>query len=70
MSKREEERGITHIKDSVDASIQRHEDYIEKCGGRLITSPETILKHEEQENGNNQKIKDGKKNNSMDVLID
>ena len=31
-------RGLTSIEDSVDASIQRLEDYIEKRGGRLITA--------------------------------
>ena len=30
--------GLTSTEDSVDASIQRLEDYIEKRGGRLITS--------------------------------
>ena len=31
-------RGLASIKDSIDASIQRLEDYIEKCGGRLNTA--------------------------------
>ena len=31
-------RGLISIEDSVDASIQRLEDYIEKCGGKLITA--------------------------------
>ena len=31
-------KGIASIKDSVDASIQRLEDYIKKCRGRLITA--------------------------------
>ena len=31
-------RGLSSIEDSVDVSIQRLEDYIEKRGGRLITS--------------------------------
>ena len=31
-----ERRGIAGIKDSVDASIQRLEDYIQKREGRLI----------------------------------
>ena len=31
-------RGYTNIQDSVDASIERLEDYIKKCGGRLITT--------------------------------
>ena len=33
--------GIASIEDSIDAVIQRLEDYIEKRGGRL--PPETIL---------------------------
>ena len=36
-SRREGERGLASIEDSVVASIQRLEDYIEKRGGRLIT---------------------------------
>ena len=31
-------RGLASMEDSVDASIQRHKDYIEKHGGRLITA--------------------------------
>ena len=31
-------KGLTRIEDSVDASIQRLEDYIEKRGERLITT--------------------------------
>ena len=31
-------KGVAIIKDSVDSSIQRLEDYIEKGGGRLITA--------------------------------
>ena len=47
MSRKEGERWLTSIEDSVDASIQRLEDYIEKRGRRLIKDwlqpPETIL---------------------------
>ena len=35
-SRKEGGRGLTSIEDSVDASIQRLEDYIEKRRGRLI----------------------------------
>ena len=35
---REEGRGLTSIKDNVDASIQRLEDYIQKYDGGLITA--------------------------------
>ena len=38
VSRRVGGRGLTSIKDSVDASIQRLEDDIEKRGGRLITA--------------------------------
>ena len=37
MSWTEGERGIISIEDSVEASIQRLENYIEKCGGWLIS---------------------------------
>ena len=37
MSRKEGGSGLASIEDRVDASIQRLEDYIEKCGGRLIT---------------------------------
>ena len=36
VSRKEEGRGLASIEDSVDASIQRLEDYIEKHEGRLI----------------------------------
>ena len=35
---RKQRRGLASIEDSVDASIQRPEDYIEKHGGGLITA--------------------------------
>ena len=38
VSRKEGRRGLTSVKDSVDALIQRLEDYIEKCGGILITA--------------------------------
>ena len=37
VSRREGGRGLDSIEDSVDTSMQRLEDYIEKRGGRLIT---------------------------------
>ena len=36
VSRRERGRGFASIKDGIDASIQRLEDYIEKRGGRQI----------------------------------
>ena len=38
VSRKEGGRGLTSIEDSVDASIQRFEDYIEKHEGGLITT--------------------------------
>ena len=38
VSRREGGRGLTSIEDSVDTSIQRLEDHIQKHGGRLITA--------------------------------
>ena len=38
VSRKEGERELTNIKDSVDASIQRLKDYIEKRGEGLITA--------------------------------
>ena len=37
VSRKEGGRGLVSIEDSVDTSMQRHEDYIKKRGGRLIT---------------------------------
>ena len=37
-SRKQAGRGHTSTEDSVDASIQRLEDYIQKLGGRLITT--------------------------------
>ena len=38
LSRKEEGRGLASIEDSVDASIQRLEDYIQKHDGGLITA--------------------------------
>ena len=38
ISRKEGRRGLACIEDSIDASIQRLEDYIEKRGGRPITA--------------------------------
>ena len=38
MSRREGERALGSTDDSVDALIQQLEDYIQKCGGRLIAA--------------------------------
>ena len=39
VSRKEGRRGLVRIEDSVDASIQRLEDYIKKHGEGLITTP-------------------------------
>ena len=38
VSRKEGGSGFARIEDSVEASIQRHEDYVEKHGGGLITA--------------------------------
>ena len=64
-------RGLTSIEDSVDASIQRLEDYIRKHGGRLDYSPQKrYWQHNRRQNDNKLGIKNGKKNHSMGVLND
>ena len=64
-------RGIVRIADSIDASIQRLEDYIEKHEGGLIT---TIRNNTDNtiDKKNWQKLvnKNGRKNNSMGTLND
>ena len=41
VSRKERGRGFASVEDSVDASKQRLEDYIEKQSGRLITATRT-----------------------------
>ena len=41
--RKEGERGLASIEESVDASIQRLENYLQKRGGRLITGTRKIL---------------------------
>ena len=38
VSRKKVGRGLASIEDSVDASIQRRENYVKKRGGRLITA--------------------------------
>ena len=40
VSRKERGRELVSIEDSVDASIQRFEDYIEKCGKDWLQPPE------------------------------
>ena len=61
-------RELVSIKDSVDASIQRLEDFIEKRGGGLITA----TGNNTDNSSINRKINknNGKKHNSMDISSD
>ena len=43
VSRKDGGRALAGIEDSVAASIQQHEDYMQKRGGRLITATKTIL---------------------------
>ena len=38
VSRKKGEKGLASVEDSDDVSIQRLEDFTEKCGGRLITA--------------------------------
>ena len=70
VSRKEGGRGLTNIEDSVDASIQRLEDYIEKHEGGLITAirnnTDNTIDNRMTKLGN----KNGRKNNSMGALND
>ena len=62
VSRREGEKGLASIEDSVDALIQRFEDYIQKRRGRLITAT--------RNNTNDTKISGSrKKNKSVKVSM-
>ena len=71
VSRKEVGRRLADIEDSVDASIQRFEDYIEKCIGRLITATRNNTNDERISRTKiTRKQKKGKKNNSMNILSD
>ena len=54
VSRKERGRGLASIEDSVDALIQRLEDYIEKYVGELITAmKKQFWQHGDQQNNNN-----------------
>ena len=61
-------RGLASIEDSVDTSIQRLEDYIEKHERGLITAIRNNTDNTIDDK--NQETKNGKENNSMGVLND
>ena len=66
---RKGEKGNSSIEDSIDASIQRSEFFIEKCGGRLITATRN---NTYTRNNRKEIIKEimGRKNNCIEVLSD
>ena len=71
VSRKEGETEFTTIKYSVDASIQRLNDYIEKCRERLITATRNNTDNTKPNRTEiTRKQKNEKKNNSMDVLND
>ena len=57
MSRKEEERGLASIQDSVDASIQRLEDYIKKRRKTDFSHQKQYRQHKHQQYKNNQEIK-------------
>ena len=70
VDRKEGGRGLPSIEDSVDVSIQRLEDYIEKHEGGLITA---IKNDTDNTNTNRMTItrkKNGKKNNFMGAIND
>ena len=69
-SRKEAGRGLASLENSVDASIQRLEDYIEMRGGRLITASRNNTYNTRINRTDITGSKNGKKNNSMDVSSD
>ena len=65
MSRKQGGRGLASIEDNVNASIQRLE---EKCGRRLITASRNNTGNTMTNTTEKTENKNGKKNNSMDVL--
>ena len=70
VSRKEGGRGLASIEDSVDASIQRFEDYRGKNEGGIFTA----IRNDTDNTMNNRKTittkQNGKKNNYMGVLND
>ena len=69
VSRKKGGRRFANAEDSVDASIQRLEDYIQKRGGRLITATGNNTDNT-RTNRTTITNENGKKNNSMGVLSD
>ena len=64
-----ERKRIVCIEDSVETSIQRLIDFIEMCGRRLVTATRSNI-DDTRIIGTEINQKNGKKNNSRDVLSD
>ena len=64
VSGRQGRRELASIEDSVEASIQRLEDNIEKCGGRLITATRNKSDDKRISRTTIPRKQNGKKNNS------
>ena len=70
-SRKKERRGLASIEDSVDASIQRLEYYVEKRRRVLITATRNNAKNTRTSGTTiTRRKKNRKKNNSVDVLSD
>ena len=61
-------RGLASIKDSVDASIQRLEDYIQKHDGGFITAIRNDTNNTMDNRMTITRKQNGKESNSLDVL--
>ena len=70
VSRMEEGSGLASIGDSIDASIQRHENYIEKHEGGLITATKNDTDNTKTNKMTIIRKQNGKKNKSMGVLND
>ena len=68
--RKEGRRKLASIEDSVEASIQRLEDYIEKCGRRLIIATRSNTDNTRISRTEINKNNSRKKNNFKDVLSD
>ena len=69
-SRKEGGRGLCNIEDSVDTSIQRFEDHIQKRRGRLITATRNNTYNMRTNRMTINRKQKWEKNNSMDVLSD
>ena len=70
VSRKEGGRKLASIEDSVDVSLQRLEDYIEKHEGGLITAIRNDTDNTIDNRMTISRKQNGKKNNSMGILND